>query len=418
MRVLMFGWEFPPYRAGGLATATLGLVKGLVQRGVGVTLVVPFPVTARSAEGARLLSATEIAERFSIVRIDSPLVAYAGAADYLLELRPTDSATPRQAPAAVYGRDLMTEVDRFAAVAARVAELEPHDVIDTHDWITFAAGLRARGASAKPLIAHIHATEYDRAGDGANPAILAREWAGLHGADRVIANSHRLARRVTEQFHVSLDRVDVIHWGVDGIRLAVDEARATDRLLGAAHPVLLFIGRVTWQKGPRYFVDVARRVADYFPNARFVVVGEGDALPDMVRYAADVGIGEQILFAGGVEGPEVDRAYRMADVCVMPSVSEPFGLVALESLRNGTPCIVPRESGVAEVLENVFKIDFWDIEEMTNTIVALARYPALKDTIREQGLAEIASPRLGLDEPAGRTEAVYRRVVNGANHHG
>jgi glycosyltransferase involved in cell wall biosynthesis len=415
MRVLMFGWEFPPYRAGGLATATLGLVKGLVQRGVGVTLVVPFPVTARSAEGARLLSATEIAERFSIVRIDSPLVAYTGAADYLFELRPAESATPMQAPTAVYGRDLMTEVDRFAAVAAHVAAVEPHDVIDTHDWITFAAGLRARGASAKPLVAHIHATEYDRAGDGANPAILAREWEGLHGADRIIANSHRLARRVTDQFHVLGDRVDVIHWGVDGIRVAVDEARASDRLLGNAHPVLLFIGRVTWQKGPRYFVDVARRVADYFPNARFVVVGEGDALPDMVRYAADVGIGEQILFAGGVEGPEVDRAYRMADVCVMPSVSEPFGLVALESLRNGTPCIVPRESGVAEVLENVFKIDFWDIEEMTNTIVALARYPALKDTIRELGLAELDSPRLGLDEPARRTEAVYRRVVN---HHG
>ncbi|HZS59711.1 MAG TPA: glycosyltransferase family 4 protein [Gemmatimonadaceae bacterium] len=416
MRVLMFGWEFPPYRAGGLATATLGLVKGLVQRGVDVTLVVPFPVTARSAEGARLLSATEVAERYSIVRVDSPLVAYTGAAEYLLELRPVEDPPAMPAPKAVYGRDLMAEVDRFAAVAARVAAIEPHDVIDSHDWITFAAGLRARGASSRPLIAHIHATEYDRAGDGANPAILAREWEGLHGADRVIANSHQLARRVTERFHVPGERVDVIHWGVDGIRVAVDEARANDRLLGSAHPVLLFIGRVTWQKGPRYFVDVARRVADYFPNARFVVVGEGDSLPDMIQYAADVGVGEQILFAGGVEGPDVDRAYRMADVCVMPSVSEPFGLVALESLRNGTPCIVPRESGVAEVLENVFKIDFWDIEEMTNTIVALARYPALKETIREQGLAEIASPRLGLDEPARRTEAVYRRVVNGLHH--
>jgi glycosyltransferase involved in cell wall biosynthesis len=412
MRVLMFGWEFPPYRAGGLATATLGLVKGLVQRGVAVTLVVPFPVTARSAEGARLLSATEIAERFSIVRVDSPLVAYAGAAEYLFELRAADSPEPMHAPASVYGGNLMTEVDRFAAVAAHIGQAEPHDVIDTHDWITFGAGLRARQASGRPMVAHIHATEYDRAGDGANPAIVAREWAGLHSADRIIANSHRLARRVTEEFQVPGDRVDVIHWGVDGIRVAVDEARAADRLLGAAHPVLLFIGRVTWQKGPRYFVDVCRRVADYFPNARFVVVGEGDALPDMVRYAADVGIGEQILFAGGVEGPDVDRAYRLADVCVMPSVSEPFGLVALESLRNGTPCIVPRESGVAEVLENVFKIDFWDIEEMTNTIVALARYPALKDTIREQGLSEIDSPRLGLDEPARRTEAVYRRVIN------
>jgi glycosyltransferase involved in cell wall biosynthesis len=414
MRVLMFGWEFPPYRAGGLATATLGLVKGLVHRGVGVTLVVPFPVTARTAEGARLLSATEIAERFSIVRIDSPLVAYAGAVEYLYELRPVETPVPMQPPSSVYGRDLMTEVDRFAAVASHIAEHEPHDVIDTHDWITFGAGLRARDASGKPMIAHIHATEYDRAGEGANPAIVAREWAGLHAANRIIANSHRLAQRVVGEFQVPSERVDVIHWGVDGIRVAVDEARASDRLLGNAHPVLLFIGRVTWQKGPRYFVDVARRVADYFPNARFVVVGEGDALPDMVRYAADVGIGEQILFAGGVEGPEVDQAYRLADVCVMPSVSEPFGLVALESLRNGTPCIVPRESGVAEVLENVFKIDFWDIEEMTNTIVALARYPALKETIREQGLAEVRSPRLGLDEPARRTEAVYRRVID--NH--
>jgi glycogen synthase len=408
----MFGWEFPPFRAGGLATATLGLVKGLVRQGVEVTLAVPFAVRSSLIPAVRMVSAPDVATRLSVRRIDALLPPYGSAADYLAERAQLDPPHA-DGPRAVYGPDLFAEVDRFAALAADIAREEPHDVIDTHDWLTFAAGQHARAASGKPLVAHIHATEFDRVGDSGaahmNPTIVAREHDGLHAADRIIANSFFLERRVVHDFGVPADRVDVVHWGVDGPR--VDPHAPVERLVG--RPTVVFVGRVTRQKGPRYFIDLARRVARILPHARFIVAGGGDALPDTIDYAAQLGVADRVLFTGGLSEGDVERVYRMADVCVMTSVHEPFGLVALESLRNGTPVIIPTGSGVAEVLDNVFKIDFWDIDAMANAIVALAWYPALHDTMRERGLAEINEPRHTLDEPARRTAAVYHRAIAG-----
>jgi glycogen synthase len=398
----MFGWEFPPFRAGGLATATMGLVKGLVRQGVDVTLVVPFVADEAPVPGLRLVSAP----RMAITRVDALLSPYASATTYLAEREP-------HGPHAVYGKNLFEEVDRYAAQARTIAAYEPHDVIDTHDWLTFTAGLEAREISRRPMIAHIHATELDRAATGhENPVIFARERHGLHTANRVIANSHFLERRVVDDFGVAPDRVNVVHWGVDGPR--VDPTLPVERPL--FRPVVLFVGRVTYQKGPRYVVDLAKRVATVLPKARFVIAGDGDALPDTLDYAADQGVADRMLFTGGLSQPDVDRLYRMADVCLMPSVHEPFGLVALESLRNGTPCIIPIGSGVAEVLHNVFKVDFWDVDAMANAVVALARYPVLHDTIRERGLDEVNEPRFTLDEPARRTAAVYQRAIADSAH--
>jgi glycosyltransferase involved in cell wall biosynthesis len=393
----MFGWEFPPFRAGGLATATHGLVKGLVRQGVDVTLVVPFAAGDSHIPGLRLVSAPRVAIR----RVDALLSPYTSAATYV---------TDREAhsPTAVYGRDLFQEVDRYAAIARTIAADEPHDVIDTHDWLTFTAGLEARHVSGRPMVAHIHATELDRAAAGhENHTIFTRERYGLHEATRVIANSHFLQHRVVDDFGVPGDRVDVVHWGVDGPR--IDPHAPVDRAI--SRPLVLFVGRVTYQKGPRYIIDLARRVSEYLPQARFVIAGDGDAFPDTVNYAVDQGVADRVLFTGGLQQPDVERLYQMADVCVMPSVHEPFGLVALESLRNGTPCIVPIGSGVAEVLENVFKVDFWDVDAMTNAVVALARYPVLHETMRERGVAEMHDPRFTLDEPARRTAAVYARAI-------
>ena len=398
----MFGWEFPPFKAGGLATATFGLVKGLLRQGVDVTLVVPFQGGADEPSGMRLVSAPEFGSRLRIRRIASALLPYPGAAQHVAD----DERPGAVAPSAVYGPNLLEEVERFTDLASDIAAVEPHDVIDVHDWITFGAGLRARDVSGRPLVAHIHATEYDRSGDGANPAIVERERAGLHAATRVISNSHMLARSVIETYGVPADRVDVVHWGIDR-----DPGGAETQGLLDAKPIVLFLGRITRQKGPRYFLDVARRVIDLEPDARFVVAGDGDQLPDMIDRAAELGIAGRVLFTGGLEGTDVERAYRMADVCVMTSISEPFGLVALESVRVGTPCIVPRESGVAEVLDNAFKADFWDIDEMADTIVALTRHPALRAEIRERGLSELAEPRLTLEEPARKTADVYRRAI-------
>lgn len=410
MRVLMFGWEFPPYQAGGLATATVGLVKGLVRQGVGVTLVVPFPVEGDTLPGLRLVGLDAPTEAVRVHRVPSTLTPYGGTEQYVEVL----AAARRSGSRHPYGATLLEEVERFAAEAGAIAAREPHDVIDAHDWLTFAAGLAAREASGRPLVAHIHATEYDRAGEGGNPLILAREAAGLLGADRVISNSHVLKRACTDRFGVPEAKVDVVHWGVDGAPVAANVPRWSpfqDPVGGGRPPTVLFLGRVTWQKGPDYFIEVAGRVARHVPAARFVVAGTGDMLPLLVRRAAELGIADRVHFAGPLQGPDVDRAYRLADVCVMPSVSEPFGLVALESLRNGTPCIVPRSAGVAEVLRHAFKVDFWDVDEMTNQVVALLRHPELHGELREQGLREVGSGRFSLEEPARRTVDAYRRAL-------
>jgi glycosyltransferase involved in cell wall biosynthesis len=415
MRVLMFGWEFPPYQAGGLATATVGLVKGLLSRGMQVTLVVPFPVATSPLPDLRLVGIEDAPAPLVVHRIPSTLTPYGGDEEYQHVL----AEAPRSGQRSLYGATLMDEVDRFAREAGRIAAREPHDVIDAHDWLTFRAGIAAREVSGRPFVAHIHATEFDRVGDHGNPVILEREAEGLHAADRIISNSHVLKRRCIERFGVPADRVDVVHWGIDGtapppiaaLSPLTIPARGTRR---TRPPTVLFLGRVTWQKGPEYFIEVAGRVAPFVPSARFVVAGTGDMLPRLMRRAAELGIAGKVYFTGGLQGPDVARAYRMADVCVMPSVNEPFGLVALESVRHGTPCIVPRTSGVAEVLTNAFKVDFWDVDEMTNQVVALLRYPELQQEMRENGTAETEAPRFGLEEPARLTVESYRRSVTPA----
>ena len=415
MRVLMFGWEFPPYQAGGLATATVGLVKGLLRQGVGVTLVVPFPVTESPLSGLKLLGVEGAEAPLTVHRIPSTILPYGTETQYQEIL----AAAPRSGTRQVYGETLVAEVDRFASFAAEFARQEPHDVIDAHDWLTFPAAIAAREVSGRPFVAHIHATEYDRAGEHGNAEIMRRERDGLTAADRIISNSHVLKRVCVERFGAVARRVDVVHWGIDGTVSATHEPPPVIRdLAGRRRPVVLFLGRVTWQKGPDYFIEVASRVSRYVPDARFVVAGTGNLLPRLIQRAAELGLADKVHFTGGLQGRDVTRAYRMADVCVMPSVSEPFGLVALESLRHGTPCIVPRTAGVSEVITNAFKVDFWDVAAMTDQVVALLRHPALRHEMSENGSAEVSQPRFGLDEPASRTVESYRRALatRGGHH--
>lgn len=413
----MFGWEFPPFQAGGLATATVGLVKGLLRKGAAVTLVVPFTAEGATLPGLRLLSADGPAPGLTLHRVPSPLPAYGGVPAYEEALAGMERHV--RGSSGVYGADLFQEVARFAALAGEIAAREPHDVIDTHDWITFEAGIAARRISGKPLVAHIHATEFDRAGEGANPVIVERERNGLMAADRIVANSHALKQTCVSRLGIDPDKIDVVHWGLDPDAHASDTAMMPVRLAspaakGGYAPLVLFLGRVTWQKGPGNFIELAGRVARLVPEARFVVAGTGDLLPAMLMRAAELGISDRTHFAGPVHGAEVVRLYQSAAVCVMPSVSEPFGLVALESLRHGTPCIVPRTAGVAEVVANAFKADHWDLDEMTDKVVAILRYPVLRDELSQNGKSEIALPRFGLEEPAGHTLRAYQRAVSPA----
>lgn len=412
MKVLMFGWEFPPYQAGGLATATVGLVKGLVGQGTEVVLSVPFPVEENPVPGLRLLG-TRAPDLLTVHRVPSPLEPYTSAARYQEVFTTAVAANP--ARRAVYGADLFEEVERFAGHARALAATVAHDVIDAHDWITFAAGIAARNVSGRPLVAHLHATEYDRTGGPGNPAIRERERAGLVAADRVVCNSRRLAEQCVQLFGVDPARVDVVHWGIDAEPIRRPGVRPPPQRRDS--PVVLFLGRVTSQKGPDYFIEMAGRVARFVPRARFVVAGNGDMLPWLMERAAELGIADRVRFAGGLSGADVSRAFRMADVCVMPSRSEPFGLVALESLLEGTPCIMPREAGVAEVVRNAFKVDHWDVDEIADKVVAILKHRSLRDELSERGREELAQPRFSLAEPARLTEQSYQRAVATARIH-
>ncbi len=401
----MFGWEFPPYQAGGLATATVGLVKGLIRVGIEVTLVVPFPVTESPIAGLKLLGSDQHSGQLTVHRVASPLMPYGGVLEYEGSRRSALGARH-----SVYGGDLFGEVERFAGLAAEIAAREPHDVIDAHDWIAFAAGLRARAVSGKPLIAHIHAIEFDRTGGDGNPEIARREQAGLRAADRVVSNSYRLRDLCVERYQTDPGKFDVVHWGIDD-GTGSDEPAIGSSPLGPDTPVVLFLGRVTSQKGPDYFLEMAAKTARFVPAAHFVVAGSGDMLPFLIHRSAELGIADRVHFTGGLGGADLERVYRMADVCVMPSRSEPFGLVALESLLNGTPCIMPKQAGVAEVIQNAFKVDSWDLDAMTDKVVAILKYPGLRDELSERGRHEVSLPRFTLDEPARLTGASYRQAL-------
>ena len=408
----MFGWEFPPYQAGGLATATVGLVKGLLRVGVDVTLAVPFPAEENPVPGLKLLGRSEDEERLTVHRIESPLAPYATARQYQEVYARTRQSSRRP----VYGQDLFAEVERFATIAREVAAHEPHDLIDAHDWITYAAGLAAREASGRPLVAHIHATEFDRTGGEGNREIVRRERSGMLAARRVISNSRRLKRQCIERYGVPGDRIDVVHWGIDGEASEHGESSppAPSSPFDADTPVVLFLGRVTGQKGPDFFIEMAGRVAVFLPRARFVVAGSGDLLPRLMERSAELGIADRVHFTGSVLGAEVERVIRMADVCVMPSRSEPFGIVALESLLHGTPCIVPRDSGVAEVVRNAFKVDCWDVDELTNKVVAILKHRVLREEMSALGRRELAMEQFSLEGPARLTLLAYQRALEGA----
>lgn len=408
MRVLMFGWEFPPYQAGGLATATVGLVKGLLRVGVEVTLVVPFPVDETPIPRLRLVGAGDCTDQLTVHRVPSPLMPYGGVHEYQEVFAKTRHC--KGPSRSMYGPNLFAEVERFAGLAAEIAAREAHDVIDAHDWITFEAGLRARAISGKPLVVHIHAIEFDRTGGDGHPEIARRERFGMVAADRVVSNSIRLRDLCVQRYGIEPRKFDVVHWGIDdetGSRPIETGASP----LGPDTPVVLFLGRVTSQKGPDFFIEMAGKTARYIPRAHYVVAGSGDMLPYLIERSAELGIADRVHFTGGLDAADVERVYRMADVCVMPSRSEPFGLVALESLLHGTPCIVPKDAGVAEVVQNAFKVDSWDVDEMTNKVVAILKHPPLRDELSERGRHEVTLPRFTLEEPARLTANAYQTAL-------
>ncbi len=303
-----------------------------------------------------------------------------------------------------YGPDLMAEVARYAAVVSTLASRESFDVVHAHDWMTYPAAVAVARAANKPLVVHVHACEYDRCGEDANGEIVEIERRGLAAADRVICVSHYTAAIVARRYGVDPAKVRVVHNAVthkeqvEGwhVEKTIDE------------PIVLFLGRVTFQKGPVYFLEAAARVVKVEPHVKFVMGGSGDLLPQVIERAASMGLARHVHFTGFLSGEDVERMYAMADVYVMPSVSEPFGIAPLEAMALDVPAIVSRQSGVAEVLRHALKFDYWDVDDLANKILAVLKRPALREHLTTYGREEVKAMRW--EARAARVGEVYREI--------
>lgn len=387
-RVLMFGWEFPPHYSGGLGVACEGLTKAMVAAGAEVTFVLPMRLPVNESP-MRIIFADDAIMKTSSIRyrvIPSLLSPYTDPAAY--EARKNELSLLE---AKIYGGSLAEEVLRYAARAREIAAEEQFDVIHAHDWLTFLAGLEAREVSGKPLFLHVHSTEYDRGGgQGRNEFVYAIEKEGMEKADRIIAISRHIRDVIVNYYGIDPDKIEIVH---NGIELMQDMPQSSTAghlhaLKESGNHIVLSMGRITIQKGLDYFLQMAKRVLEYVPNTIFVMAGSGDLEKEMIRRAVELGISEKVFFPGFLREQERWDAYRMADIFVVPSVSEPFGLTVLESMDLGTPVLVSKQSGVAEVVKNALKVDFWDTEEMSDKVIAVLKYGSLKNQLEEYGRDE------------------------------
>ncbi len=413
MQVLMLGWEFPPYFAGGVGVACEALSRALVAQGHKLTYIMPRgPKPSGSKDNTAAHMDVLIAEHFAghirFETIDSLLSpyfsedAYANAIEELTETDGLDVGT-------LYGPNLLAEVERFAAQVSwlvRKKRIE-FDVIHAHDWTTFPAGARLKAETGKPLLSHVHITEFDKSGgDHADSRVYAIERAGMHSADHVIAVSRFTRQRCIERYGCDPSRVSVVYNGIDA--RALKSLRRQKRPASSPKTVL-FLGRMTLQKGPDHFLRAAKRVVDFNPNVRFIMAGTGDMLLHLVDEAARLGIGANVLFTGFASRQDAMDLYASADAFVMPSVSEPFGIVPLEAMARHVPVIVSRQSGVSEVLSHALKVDFWDVEDLASKILSVLSYPALSRTLAQEGQREVES--LTWDKAAEATTRLYQEVA-------
>jgi len=408
MKVLMFGWEFPPHITGGLGTACFGLTKGLAKHGAEVIFVVPKSFGDESQEGFRLINASDIEldftqtltqefrEKISYMEIGSNLVPYLDPEEFerwyseeVLEKKTEiHSVYNRKYQfSGKYGANLMEEVSRYALVALSIANNFEYDVIHAHDWLTYAAGIAAKKVSGKPLIVHVHATEFDRSGENVNQVVYDIERNGMEAADRVITVSNFTRQIVIERYGIPAEKVFTVHNAVEPI----DKPESDDVTKHVREKIVTFLGRVTYQKGPDYFVEAAHKVLQRDPNVRFVMAGSGDLLNRMIRRVAQLKMGTRFHFTGFLAGAEVDRMFSMSDVYVMPSVSEPFGISPLEAMRTNVPVVISKQSGVAEVLQHALKVDFWDIDALADAIYGILHYDGLRKMFARYGKSEVDS---------------------------
>jgi glycogen synthase len=465
MKVLMFGWEFPPHISGGLGTACYGLTHSLGKEEVDVLFVVPKLHGDEPAERVSLINASDVQinskksqtiklpssssksqsyvtstgqninvreeEGFTYIEVPSGLQAYRSpefeqSADAMAHwnytahepgmsfLKASDpgSADSLQhnvkatyAFSGSYGPKLLEEVERYAQVASEIAKRLSFDVIHAHDWMTYPAGIAAKEISGKPLIVHVHATEYDRSGENVDTRVHAIESAGMHHADCVVTVSEWTKRIAINKYKVNAAKVKVVHNGI--IPRKQEKIQFESPLKNS--PIVTFLGRITHQKGPLYFVDAAKRVLEEVPDARFIVAGSGDLLPQMIRQVAKEGMSSRFHFTGFLKGNDIEKIWSISNVYVMPSVSEPFGIAPLEAIQAGVPVIISRQSGVAEVMPHAITVDFWNTEALSEAICSVLRYKSLYRTLKKNSKDEIK--KITWDRAAKTLNTLYHELA-------
>jgi glycogen synthase len=429
IRTLMLGWEFPPYISGGLGTACFGLTKAMDRLGMPVVFVLPKaqPIRLSSARAAgepegglvepyafRNVRIRPVAARLSPYA--STIAGRRGAASVAAGAQTAVEGDEFEAESqAVYGADMYGEVRRFAQKVLRVAQFEEFDVIHAHDWMTFPAGVALAAQTGKPLVVQVHSTEFDRSGEHVNQYVYDIERQGMHAASRIIAVSNYTRNLIISRYGVPASKVEVVYNGIEmegnghGSSLRQTWPAKTDK-------VVLFLGRITMQKGPEYFLYAAKKVLDKMSNVKFIMAGDGDMLYQSIELAAHLGIGHQVLFTRFLRGDDVNKAYQMADLYVMPSVSEPFGIAPLEAVQHDVPVIMSKQSGIAEVFRNALKVDFWDINEMANKMIAVLRYSPLRETLQSEGRKE--AYRFRWEDSAAKVNEVYHQALGVARTNG
>ena len=428
MKVLMFGWEFPPHIAGGLGTACEGIVKGLAYNGVETLFVMPSASGDEDQSATTIINASDVAvdtalmdeteflDRIKYIHIGSNLVPYVDPEEFSNvveeERRRQEkdfriSYGQKYKFSGKYGTNLMEEVARYALVGGTIAlqHKSEFDVIHAHDWLTYMAGIAAKRMSGKPLVVHVHATSFDRSSnENIDTRVYEIERKGMEAADKVIAVSDLTRNIVINKYGISPDKVVTVHNAVD---FSGRENMVVER--GVRDKVVTFLGRITFQKGPEYFIEAAAKVLKRTKNVRFVMAGSGDMMNRSIRQVARLGISDRFHFTGFLRGADVQKMFALSDVYIMPSVSEPFGISPLEAMRTGVPSIISHQSGASEVLKYAFKVDFWDVDAMADDIYALIQYPALASFAEKQGFDEVN--RLKWNNATAKMKQVYESLI-------
>lgn len=428
MRVLMFGWEFPPHISGGLGTASYGLTRGMASiPDIDVLFVVPRAYGDEDQSAMELIGANNVqvaykkvfyrgeTKTFDKIEVESQIIPYTDPEDFWKLTRQKKRKNRlfvesddrgRLEFTGGYGSSLIQEIDKYALVASVIADENEFDIIHAHDWLAYPAGIAAKKVSGKPLVIHVHATDFDRSGGSVNPVVYNIEKAGMDAADRIITVSNLTRDTVIYKYNIDPSKVVTVYNAVEPVGGVYDEYDPR----GINDKVVTFLGRITMQKGPEYFIEAAYRVLKVMNNVRFVMAGSGDMMERMIRRAAALDITDRFHFTGFLRGMDVYWMLRLSDVYIMPSVSEPFGISPLEAMQSNVPVIISKQSGVAEILTHAVKIDFWDIDAMADAIHAILSYPALSKMFIEKGREEVET--LKWENSAKHVRSVYMDAMN------